>query len=659
MSERPLYVIKVGSSTLLHPTIFAEIAAVRGRGARVLVVAGGAEGIERHYGSIGRTMPSLTLRNGDTVRYCPPEEMPHIADAYRRVTLPAVEAGLSAHGLTVLTHVAAHEGLVTGTVNKPLRVAEDGRSKVVRDHRAGTVASVDAERLGVLLDAYDVVCLSPPVRDADGGSDLNVDADVLAATLANALDADHLRLVTGTAGILTDPADPTATLRDAFPGTAGRYAGGRMKQKVRAAELGLLGTADVAVTGPHTMADPDGWTRFWAAEPSADLALLSRAVQIPSTSYDEHEVVRYLVRWCQERGIEARADEAGNLVAERGDGPRTLLLLGHADTVPFNWPVRWEPAGGSAEADASAGAVAAAGTTGPATDADADAERDAVLHGRGSVDAKASLVAFLEVLADTPVPDGWRLRVVGAVEEEVSSSKGAFHARDHYPADAVVVGEPSGSGALTLGYYGLFKLRVTATVRSGHSAGFQALSAPDHLTDSLARIREAVLKEADEALSAIIDLSCSAGTESQSATAILNFRVPPMADLDTLRTVAAKAVDDDVTITFLRATPGYAGGRSTPLAKAFNRALNRRGISPRFLLKKGTSDMNTLATTWRGVPMVAYGPGDSALDHTAEEHIGAAEYRQGRAVLRDAVTAFFDLAAARDRAPRASQGVAR
>lgn len=225
MTRRPLYVIKVGSSTLLHPTIFAEIAAVHGRGARVLVVAGGAEGIERHYGAIGRTMPSLTLRNGDSVRYCPPEEMPHIADAYRQVTLPAVEAGLAAHGLTVLTHVAAHEGLVTGTVNKPLRVAEDGRSKVVRDHRAGTVRSVDANRLGVLLDAYDVVCLSPPVRDADGGSDLNVDADVLAATLSNALDADHLRLVTGTAGILTDPSDPASTLRDAFPGTAGQYAG--------------------------------------------------------------------------------------------------------------------------------------------------------------------------------------------------------------------------------------------------------------------------------------------------------------------------------------------------------------------------------------------------------------------------------------------------
>ncbi|WP_413100340.1 M20/M25/M40 family metallo-hydrolase [Streptomyces sp. Inha503] len=624
MSGLPLYVIKVGSSTLLHPQVFAEIAAVRRRGARVLLVAGGAEGIERHYRSIGRAMPELTLRNGDTVRYCPPEEMPHIVAAYRRVTLPVVEAGLTAHGLGVFTAVAAQGGLVTGRVNRPLRVLADGRSKVVRDHRAGTAEEVDTERLGALLDAYDVVCLSPPVRDAEGGSELNVDADVLAATVANALGADHLRLVTGTAGILTDPADPGSTLHDAFPGTAGPYAGGRMKQKVRAAELGLLGTADVAVTGPHTMAEPGGWTRFWAAEePAADLALLSRTVQIPSTSYDEHELVDYLVRWCREREIRAWRDEAGNLVAERGTGPRTLLLLGHLDTVPFTWPVRWESG-----ADGEEGA------------------ENAVLHGRGSVDAKASMAVFLDVLAAAPVPEGWRLRVVGAVEEEVSSSKGAFHVRDHYPADAVVVGEPSGSGALTLGYFGLFKLRVTATVRSGHSAGFQARSAPDQLIESLEAIRAAVLKEADDALSAVIDIGCSADAGSQSATGILNFRVPPAADLQALRARALEAADEGVRIEFLRATPGFSGPRSTPLAKAFSRGFGRSGIRPRFLLKKGTSDMNTLATTWRNVPMVAYGPGDAALDHTEHEHIDAAEYRRARTVLREAVTGFFALSGA-------------
>lgn len=60
-------------------------------------------------------------------------------------------------------------------------------------------------------------------------------------------------------------------------------------------------------------------------------------------------------------------------------------------------------------------------------------------------------------------------------------------------------------------------------------------------------------------------------------------------------------------------------------------------------MKKGTSDMNTLATTWHDVPMVAYGPGDSSLDHTDEERIDPMEYRTARTLLADAVHRWFAL----------------
>ncbi|WP_405018379.1 M20/M25/M40 family metallo-hydrolase [Kitasatospora sp. NBC_00070] len=609
---RPLYVVKVGSATLDRVVIHAELAQLVARGARVLLVAGGAVGIERHYRSIGRPMPELRLPNGDAVRYCPPEEMAHLVDAYERVTLPAVEEGLREHGLTVFTAVAARGGLVTGRANRPLKaVSAAGKATVVRDHRAGVPEEVDTVRLNALLDTYDVVCLSAPVRDRDGGALLNVDADVLAAALSNALDADHLRLVTGTAGLLTDPSVPGSTLRHAHPGEAGRYAGGRMRQKVRAAELALAGAADVAITGPHTMADPAGWTRFWRTPaPEPELTLLGRAVGVPSVSGDEHELARYLLGWCAEHGIDAEIDEVGNLVATRGTGERRLLLLGHLDTVPYRWPVEW---------------------------------RDGELHGRGSVDAKGSLVNFLAVLASAEIPAGGQLRVVGAVEEEISSSKGAFHARDRYPADAVVIGEPSGSQKLTLGYFGLFKLRVTASVTSGHSAGLDAVSAPDALVRTLEDIRGAVEKEASDALSAVIDIRCEPGRESQRAIGILNFRIPPLADLAVLRAAALAQAGPGVEIEVLRATPGYAGGRSTSLVKVFTRAFGQAGIRPTYVVKKGTSDMNTLATTWRDVPMVAYGPGDSALDHTDEERIGADDYRTAHSVLTDAVARWFAL----------------
>jgi LysW-gamma-L-lysine carboxypeptidase len=46
--------------------------------------------------------------------------------------------------------------------------------------------------------------------------------------------------------------------------------------------------------------------------------------------------------------------------------------------------------------------------------------------------------------------------------------------------------------------------------------------------------------------------------------------------------------------------------------------------------------MNTLAEVW-DVPMATYGPGDSALDHSDDEHIALDEYLRGIAVLRTAL----------------------
>ncbi|WP_017577878.1 M20/M25/M40 family metallo-hydrolase [Nocardiopsis kunsanensis] len=614
----PLYVIKIGSATLEHESVFGELAELVARGARVLVVAGGAAGIERHYRETGRRVPTLSLANGERVRHCPPEEVPHLVDAYEQVTLPLVTAGLEHHGLTSFVSVAGRSGLAGADTNRPVRaLTPTGRTRVVRDHRVGVPNRVDTARITTLLEAFDVVCLSPPVADNAGGGMLNADADVLAAVLSNALGADHLRLVTGTRGLLRDADDPASTVHDLHPGEGDAFAHGRMRQKVRAAEMALDEGADVAVTGPHTMADPTAWSRFWRLpEPGDDLRLLTRAASIPSVSGDEHELAVYLRTWCHGRGIDAHIDGAGNLVAERGRGERALMLLGHMDTVPHHWPVHWQ---------------------------------GEELSGRGTVDAKGSLACFLEVLASARVPEGTRLTVVGAVEEEISTSRGAFHVRDHQRADAVVIGEPSGSRTLTLGYFGLFKLGVTVTVPAGHSAGADALSAPDKLISTLSELREAVLAQAPDALSAIIDVGNSSGLASHSARGVLNFRVPPGADIETLLKTVVDHTPDGVDVQVLRSTPGRSGGRTSPPAKAFGRSFAHLGIRPRHVVKKGTSDMNTLATTWDGVPMVAFGPGDSSLDHTDTERIGADEYRRAREVLSLAVANWLGRAAEEER----------
>ena len=48
--------------------------------------------------------------------------------------------------------------------------------------------------------------------------------------------------------------------------------------------------------------------------------------------------------------------------------------------------------------------------------------------------------------------------------------------------------------------------------------------------------------------------------------------------------------------------------------------------------------MNVVGPAW-GCPIVAYGPGDSALDHTPDERVELAEYLLAIDVLRDVLVA--------------------
>ena len=62
-------------------------------------------------------------------------------------------------------------------------------------------------------------------------------------------------------------------------------------------------------------------------------------------------------------------------------------------------------------------------------------------------------------------------------------------------------------------------------------------------------------------------------------------------------------------------------------------------VQPGFVLKTGTSDMNVVAPVWR-CPIVAYGPGDSALDHTPHEHLSLDEYWRAIDVMERMIRTF-------------------
>lgn len=341
-----------------------------------------------------------------------------------------------------------------------------------------------------------------------------------------------------------------------------------------------------------------------------DVALVGGLVAIPSVSRQERDAVEWLVARMRERGFRASIDEAGNAVGEIGDGPRHVVLLGHIDTVPGEIPVRVE---------------------------------DGLLVGRGAVDAKGPLAAFVAAAAE-PVA-GLKVTVVGAVEEESPTSKGARY-RATFPApDWCVIGEPSGWDGVTVAYKGRLVLGVSVQREARHGAS----PGPTVAEEAIAlweRLRnEAIARTTDARPFARLDcrlegMHAAAGDGLvERADLRVGYRIPPGITTDELEAGAraiAEAHDGDADASVLRIASEEPARtpRTSAVATAFARAIASVGGRTTYKEKSGTSDMNVLLPAW-ACPMVAYGPGDARYDHTPLERLDLADYGRAIAVLKD------------------------
>jgi len=130
---------------------------------------------------------------------------------------------------------------------------------------------------------------------------------------------------------------------------------------------------------------------------------------------------------------------------------------------------------------------------------------------------------------------------------------------------------------------------------------------------------------------ALVEFTSASDGLRQTATLRASFRLPPDVDIAEAQGRIAEAALPG-SIEFDDADRAFLAPKDTTLVATFLRALRSEGLRPRFKVKTGTSDMNVVAPVWQ-CPTVAYGPGDSALDHTPDEHIPIHEYLRGIRVL--------------------------
>jgi LysW-gamma-L-lysine carboxypeptidase len=338
------------------------------------------------------------------------------------------------------------------------------------------------------------------------------------------------------------------------------------------------------------------------------VAFLEQMLRIRSVSGQEGQVAQFLVEQMQALGFHSYVDGAGNAVGEAGAGPE-IVLLGHIDTVPGVVPVR----------------IA-----------------DGKLYGRGSVDAKGPFATFVvaaaRLLANASMsPLRARLVLVGAVEEEAASSKGAHYVVDRYAPIACLIGEPSGWDRLTLGYKGRLLVEGRWEQPMAHSAGRDVAVAEravgfwNTLAAHCAVYNQGKPQLFEQMLPSLRAISSGSDGLADWAALTIGIRLPPGVDPDALeQKLSGDAAGGQ--LQFRGGCPAYRADKNNLLVRALLKGVRASGGTPGFLLKTGTSDMNVVGPAWR-CPILAYGPGDSSLDHTPDEHVEVAEYLRAIDVL--------------------------
>jgi LysW-gamma-L-lysine carboxypeptidase len=356
--------------------------------------------------------------------------------------------------------------------------------------------------------------------------------------------------------------------------------------------------------------------------------LLAKMLEIYSPSEKEEEISNFLLSEMENLGFHAWKDEVGNVIGEIGEGEISVLLCGHMDTVPGYIPVRIE---------------------------------DNRLYGRGAVDAKAPLAAMI-VASSALAKKGLssRILVVGVVEEE-GKSRGIKHfIKQGTAPDYAIFGEPSGVENIIIGYKGSLHLKITCETETGHSAApwlfenavekafeiweaIKNLHLPQEKLDSrFYSITSCLTKITGGEESSIVPAKCDIHVD---------IRIPPQLTTQEVFDEAKRVISQyqtahpkvkvEVTVEDL-ADPFEIDSRS-PIVRALSWSIRKVRHKPATLLRKtGTGDMNVLSGAMK-IPILTYGPGNSHLDHTANEHIDIQEYLDSIQILQETILRLIEL----------------
>jgi LysW-gamma-L-lysine carboxypeptidase len=339
----------------------------------------------------------------------------------------------------------------------------------------------------------------------------------------------------------------------------------------------------------------------------ANRKFLLELVKTKSFSGKESAAALLCAQRMRELGYKhVKIDEAGNVVGGNYDYTRDphadLLLFSHLDTVGGFWLVKADEKG---------------------------------VSGRGAVDAKGCLASFIE--AGAKAPPALRLVVAAVTEEEAPTSRGARHLLTRLKPRLALNGEPSNTDGLTIAYKG----RILAECRSEGTpmhAGSHADNPIEKTVEYYEKLRHHFPR--NHAFDSVIFNITHVDYGRRDALNVIpghldffmDVRVPPSKKVEDIIHLFKSSAPSGLKVSITESFAGCELSPNHPLARAMVAAIRSAGLTPRYLKKSGSADMNLSMAA--GIPTIAYGPGDSKLDHTDVEYLAWADYEKAIEVLQ-------------------------
>ena len=243
-NQQSTIVVKMGGAAGVNlETIAADIAALARNGEQVVLVHGGSDETNKLSEQLGHPPRFVTSPSGFSSRYTDRRTLEIFAMVTAgKINTLLVEA-LQKKGVNALGLSGVDGRLMVAKRKEAIRAVDpsSGKVRMLHDDHTGTIQTVNAELLQLLTGAGYTLVIAPLAISPEGVA-LNVDADRAAATIAGALKADSLILLTNVPGLMRNfPDESTLIPRLERAGLEASlsFCQGRMKKKVLGASEAL------------------------------------------------------------------------------------------------------------------------------------------------------------------------------------------------------------------------------------------------------------------------------------------------------------------------------------------------------------------------------------------------------------------------------------